>query len=113
MAKAKLDKDTQAVLNEQQKLNSFVQTDAWKTIKTKFIEKIRQNVYLNGLVIKDNTSNEQLLRELTARSLASQMALEWLSEIEGGAAQYHENLKLLTHMEEEQIFSFLPNPKDE
>lgn len=105
----KLDKDTQKILNNQGKLHDFVQTDAWaNVIRPKFIEKIRANSSLLNILVKPASNDQELARELVGRAHAATLLLEILSEIEGDAKQYPENLKLLTQAEEETIVMQLP-----
>jgi hypothetical protein len=106
--KPKIDHETQLVLDLQKLEHDFVNSEAWKVIKQKFIQKIVDNSSLNRMQIAPNTLDMTLLRELTARSLLASIALQWLSEIEGDADSYQSNMDLLTKTETDNILKFFP-----
>lgn len=111
MAKKKdivLDTDTQKVLDGQQLDKELVESGLWIRAKKKLMDKIVANSSLMRINIAKNSTNEEVARELTARSLAASYVLQWLTDIEGSATQYQSNLELLSKSEEDELFSYFP-----
>lgn len=108
MGKLRLDKETAKVLETQRVKKEFVESDAWKEVKKKLMQKVVENSSLNRIQFTPGATNEAIARELTARGLAATYVLQWLTEIEGDARQYEANLKLLTDTQEEELYKFFP-----
>lgn len=113
MPRAKLDKDTQAVLDRGQKIHDFVKSEAWEIIKKMAIEKIRRNNSLWEFSFKRGENAESLVRNMQAKSAASHLMLEWISEIEGAASQFKVNEELMLREEYDSILIQLPQRSDE
>ncbi len=86
------DKETQNIVAEQKSIESLTQHEAWPIIRGKLTDKILD--LQNAFNIDDRTATT-MLRDLSARKLASTMLFDWLREIEGTAEQAKANESLL------------------
>lgn len=103
-----LDTDTQKVLDGQQLDKELVESGLWIRAKKKLMDKIVANSSLMRINIAKNSTNEEVARELTARSLAASYVLQWLTDIEGSAAQLKANMDLMAVSEEDELMRYFP-----
>jgi len=96
--KETLDKDTQKVLNEGERLKSLVENTGWELAKAKLTEKILDLQSIKNL---SGVTPEEVVSEIKARNTAVDILMEWLKEIEGSAEQYAGNKVIL---EETDVF---------
>lgn len=112
MPKVELEKDTKKVLDDQKILSDGIKTQFWHDVKKKLVKSIVENSSLNRINIQASSSNEAITRELTARALLSNLLLGVLTDVEGQASQYEENVKLLEDTEDEEIMKFFPEKEN-
>lgn len=80
-----LDKETQKILNDGQKIENFVESDDWKLIKKKLYSKLITFDSISGIV-DDKKSMEEIGKEAIQRDAVVDIILKWIQEIESEAA---------------------------
>lgn len=104
MAKKELDKETQKVMSQGQKIADFVNSDSWQLIRKKLYDKL---ITIDSIMeIPSNMSNEQRLQEIGIRAGAVSLILDWIKEIEGTAAQHKNNVEAFSEIRKESIVQY-------
>ncbi len=87
-----MDKDTQNVMTDGERLRLLCQHEGWDVARKKLIEKITQLQTTIGLKMTDP---QQMFIEVQARTLAAEMLFDWFkNDIEGTAEQHINNASL-------------------
>ena len=78
----KLDKETQEIYNEGERLSNFVASEDWQRVKAKLVAKINKLTDIRSIPT-EGLSKEQVADEMDRRIGAASLVEEWLEEIEG------------------------------
>lgn len=86
--KESLDQETQAILAQGEKWKLFVEGEMWKEARKMLLE---SQLAVESIHALDVEKPEEMIAQIKARKLASEMVNGWISEIEGQADQYNFN----------------------
>lgn len=86
-----MDKKTQEVLAEGDKIEEFVKSTYWETVKSRLTDKINTLDKLSALPTEGD-----IQAEIKIRQGAISIVKEWIAEIEGASVQHQQNRKVLT-----------------
>ena len=107
MPKLELDKETQKLLNEHEKIAEFTKSEAWHTIKGKLVHYMAKIDSLTE--IPEGLDPDQMFMEMKIRHGAISLVQQWLKEIEGISNQSEYLKDAMYKVREETIVQFFPN----
>lgn len=96
-----MDKQTKKVLSDGEKLKSMCNTEGWMIAKRKLYGKINDVASILGIE-KGKRSAEEVLAEIGGRQVATQMVIDWISEIEGIVLQHKAHAEVLKQYQEQE-----------
>jgi len=107
-----LDKDTQKVITEGEKISRFVDSDDWKLIKGKLFQKIALLNAIDSIPL-EKLNSEELAKTVRERASVVDIVVGWINEIEG-TSQAHktQNAKFVKETSESEIIRRFPNEED-
>lgn len=94
-----MDKETQEILAEGDKIEEFVKSQYWETVKKRLTDKIEILDKLSSLPVEGDIHTE-----IKIRKGAISLVEEWIAEIEGASVQHQQNRKVLTEAPITQTF---------
>lgn len=94
-----MDKETQEILAEGDKIEEFVKSQYWETVKKRLTDKIEILDKLSSLPVEGDIHTE-----IKIRQGAISLVEEWIAEIEGASVQHQQNRKVLTEAPITQTF---------
>jgi hypothetical protein len=92
--KKKLDKETEEVLSEGQRISDFTKSKDWGFIKGFLTNKLIDFDSIKGMEL-ENKTKEQLGEEVISRKGIIDIVLGWVKELEGIAQQHDSNSDIL------------------
>jgi hypothetical protein len=96
-----MDYETQQALDKGEKLKNFVQSEVWQMVKEYLLEKLGT---LNTIGTLDfNKPPEQIVLEAQTRANTVKIIYQWITEVEGMAAQHADNQQVVVT---EEIIKF-------
>lgn len=103
--KKEVDKDTQKVLSEGEKITNLVDSDEWKTARKKLYDKLITLDSLSG-VPKEGKTNEDIINELKVREGVVSIILAWIKEIEGIKTKHQFDKKMFEEIRKDSILQY-------
>ena len=94
-----MDKETQEILAEGDRIEEFVKSQYWETVKKRLTDKIDTLDKLSSLPVEGD-----IQAEIRIRQGAISLVEEWIAEIEGASVQHQQNRKVLTEAPITQTF---------
>ena len=82
-----IDAETSQVINEGEKVQSFVESEDWQKIKKELVARLIDTDSVGNIEAKDP---QQVVIEMSAKQMAIDIVLGWVREIEGQAEQSRE-----------------------
>lgn len=101
----KLDKDTQKILSDGEKMEEFVKGEGWALAKKKLYDRL---ITLDSIssVPKKGFTPERRLKEFEIREGVVSVILDWISDIEGTAQSAKHNREAMREVREDSIVQF-------
>lgn len=103
MAKEKIDKKTQKLLDDGRELKNLVESSGWQTAKKELLKKL---AVLDSITSLPSMKSEDRLLEMSIREGVISVILEWIRDIEGSVEQHKQNTKALSEIREEQTIFY-------
>lgn len=110
---AKLDKDTNRVLEKQKKRKDWIESEGYEDFKKTVMMKVVEMTSLLRIQAIPGYTQDQLLSEYGALRRVGGILVQVLGEIEGDANAYTSNWKMLNEQEVDSMQIYFPQKAEE
>jgi len=95
-----LDKETQKMLSDGEKIADFVNSSAWKLVKDKLVNRL---ITLDSISSMPTMDKDEFYVQAKIREGVVSIITEWIRDIEGDAEKHKSNKQAFSSMREEVI----------